>query len=86
MVVPGDESHEELLAELVGSPYWKAILREIDTLRESAEAQLIAPPAQLVDVVLKERAAGKLEGYRTLIRVMEAKANKVRQAQSNRRT
>jgi hypothetical protein len=71
--------HEELLMELVASPYWKAYKLEVQKVSEGILNKLLGPSKTLVDLVEKEALAARLATLRDLSRSIEEAADRYSQ-------
>ena len=71
-----NEEHLDNLMELVGSPYWRAVKREIQEMEVGITARLLQPSTSLVDLAVKEGHTSRLAGLRQLVTTIEEKADR----------
>jgi hypothetical protein len=69
-----DETHEDLLMELVTMPHWRALKRETDEIQQGLLHRLMQPMTDLGDLVAKEGYSSRLAAMRDVFQHIERKA------------
>jgi hypothetical protein len=80
-----NEDHLDLILELVTSPHWKALKREIQSLEAGLTARLLVPSTSLIELVAKEGLSSRLAALRQFVAEIEEKADRhARQVRAER--